>query len=876
MKNLHGPYLNKNDFFSFKKNEKERSLNEHSILAYILTNPDGSIVETNHVAENMFGYSKNEFHSLSKNKLFNNADNAIEFASDKPDQYRPVTIEATGIKKNGECFPIELTSVIYAEPDGEVKASILVYDLSKQGYKENDRTGKSNHEPDFKQVIESITDGFFTLDNDWIITYWNTEIEKISGIKKETIVGKSFLDFFKNIGNLKLYSECSRAKRENISIRFEEFYESSCIWIEIDAYPSETGLTVFCKNITDQKTAEAAMKISNERYNMVVKATNDLVWDWDILTGEIYRSCDGVKRVYGHSSNESIKTNELWAANIHPEDRESVEQQISYYISSENESSFNFEYRYKTEDGNYNYINDKGHIIRNNLGIVIRMIGAARNITAQKQAARKIEESEQRYKMFLQQSTEGIWRIEFDEAKPISTSVEEMISYCMSNAYLAESNDAFAKMYGYENAEQIIGIPLNVLMPEENPVNIEYLRKFFSNNFKVENEISYECDKDGNRLTFINNMVGVIEGGMIKRAWGTQRNITDQKKVEESLLASEEQYRYLFNNNPSCIFIWNLETLKVIEANEAAIELYGYSRKEFLQLSVLDLRPKEDQADFLAMVKIAQQNETYKKTKTWRHIIKNGDSIFMEISSHNINYKGERAVLAIGNNVTDKIQLENSLNEERQIRQKQITDAVLTGQERERSELGEELHDNINQILASTRLYIECALKDDNIRKDLLEKGRVLLDSAMKEIRKLSRTLLPPSLGEVSLLEALNDLTNDTLQAGQINIKKDWEDFTENGLSQKLRLTIFRIVQEQLSNVYKHAKAKNVMICLERKEGSIRLSIKDDGVGFNILTKRTGVGLRNITSRAEVNNGTVSIDSTPGKGCEMVVEFLIK
>jgi len=876
MKNLPGPYLHKNDFFSYRGSEKQKSLNDSSILAYILTSTDGTILETNHVAENMFGYSKNEFYSLNRNELFDHTDEDIKFALNNPEHHRPVTIGANGIKKNGEYFPIELTSVIYTESNGEVKTSTLVYDLSKRLYKEKKVHFKKIHEPDFKQVIESITDGFFTLDNDWIITYWNTEIEKISGIKKETIVGKSFLDFFKNIGNLKLYSECSRAKRENISIRFEEFYESSCIWIEIDAYPSEKGLTVFCKNISEQKTAEAAMKASNERYNLVVKATNDLVWDWDIITGEIYRSCDGVKRVYGHSSNESIKTNELWAANLHPQDRDRIEDQLAHYISSENESSFNFEYRYKTEEGNYNYINDKGYIIRNSLGIVIRMIGAARNITEQKQAARNIEESEQRYKMFVQQSTEGIWRIELDEAKPISSPVEEMISYCMTNAYLAESNDAFAKMYGYESAEKIIGIPLNVLMPAKNPVNIEYLRRFFTNNFKVENEISYECDKDGNKLCFLNNMVGVVEAGMIKRAWGTQRNITEQKKAEELLSASEKQYRYLFNNNPSCIFIWDPATLQIMEVNQAAIELYGYSKKEFLQLTVLDIRPAEEQAKFLELVKVIKQHDTYKKTATWRHLNKNKESIFIEISSHNITYNGAKAVLSIGNNVTEKLQLENSLNEERQIRQKQITDAVLTGQERERSELGEELHDNINQILASTRLYIECAIKDENIRKDLLEKGRVLLDSAMKEIRKLSRTLLPPSLGEVSLLEALDDLTNDSLQVGNVIIKKDWKNFIETGLCQKLKLTIFRIVQEQLNNVYKHAKARNVVISLERHECSIKLSIKDDGIGFNVLTKRTGVGLRNITSRAEVNNGTVHINSAPGKGCKIVVEFLIK
>lgn len=873
MKNLHGPFLHKIEYLQYLGEERYKALVENSIHAYFLIDPDGNILETNHVAMKMFGYSKNEFLTLNKHNLFDHTDEHVSIASKKNDSRSYVSFIATGIKKNGEHFPIELSSVIFYESNGEVRTSTMVYDMSKLRHSEMPSFENKKIELDFKPVIESITDGFFTLDNKWIITYWNKEVEILSGIKKEDIVDRSFLEFFKEIGNLKLYSECRRAKRDNVSIRFEEFNEKSKTWIEIDAYPSETGLTVFCKNITEQKTAEAAMKLSNERYDLVVKATNDMVWDWDILTGDIYRNSNGVKRVYGHSNNDQIKTNELWAENIHPDDRENVEQQIAYYLNSENESSFNFEYRYKREDGKYSYINDKGYIIRNELGIVIRMIGAARDITEQKQIARSIEESELRYKMFVQQSTEGIWRIELDEAKPISTPIEEMIGYCMTNAYVAECNDAFARIYGYENAGKIIGIPLHKIMPPENPANYILLENFFTKNFKIEGELSYEYDKEGNEFVFINNMIGIIEGDHIKRAWGTQRNITQQKKAEQLLLASEEQYRYLFNHNPSCIFIWDPETMQILEVNQASVELYGYSRNEFLQLTALDIRPVEYHEKFMKMIKMDRQLGVHKKTITWLHITKKGESIYMEISSHKIVYNGKEVILAIGNNVTDKIQLEKNLGEERRIQQQQITDAVISGQEKERSELAEELHDNINQLLASTRLYIDCALKDPNSREDLLDKGRVLLDSAMQEIRKLSKTLLPPSLGKVSLLEALDDLINERRILNPISIIKNWKGFDESGMDQKIKLTIYRIVQEQLNNIYKHAEAKNIIISLEKDDRQIILVVKDDGIGFNTNTKRPGVGLRNIRSRAEVNNGTVLIESTPGEGCELTVQF---
>jgi len=230
-------------------------------------------------------------------------------------------------------------------------------------------------------------------------------------------------------------------------------------------------------------------------------------------------------------------------------------------------------------------------------------------------------------------------------------------------------------------------------------------------------------------------------------------------------------------------------------------------------------------------------------------------------------------VLALGKDVTEKVLLENSLAEEREIRQQQITDAVITGQEKERSQLGEELHDNINQILATTRLYIECALAEDNPRPDLVKESKLLLEKAMAEIRKLSKTLLPPSLGEIGLLEALNELIENIMETNRLYIDKRWEGFPENLLNEKLRLTIFRIVQEQLNNVTKHAKATQVIIELKKINDEVHLLVKDDGIGFNPAIKRSGLGLRNMTSRAEVNNGTVHIESNPGAGCELSVVF---
>jgi PAS domain S-box-containing protein len=365
---------------------------------------------------------------------------------------------------------------------------------------------------------------------------------------------------------------------------------------------------------------------------------------------------------------------------------------------------------------------------------------------------------------------------------------------------------------------------------------------------------------------------GNEEEKTIERARNILAIILENKMSEGLLKISVESYRYLFNNNPSSIIIWDISTLKIIEVNETATAVYGYPREEFLQLTVNDIFPPGEENIILE-----KQGSHINLTNPvqCRHITKTGTRIITELSLHTIIYNYKKAMLALGNDVTEKIQLENSLIEERKIRQQQITDAVITGQEKERVEIGQELHDNINQILATSKIYLEFALKNVKKQPELILESKILTERAMMEIRKLSYSLLPPSLNEIGLLEALNDLVESIESARLIKIKPDWKQFDETILSKKLKLTFFRIVQEQLNNIIKHAHANTAFITVTAKNNTACLEIRDDGIGFDPSKRKTGVGLKNIISRSEVNNGTVNIISKPGEGCVLTVCFIL-
>lgn len=145
----------------------------------------------------------------------------------------------------------------------------------------------------------------------------------------------------------------------------------------------------------------------------------------------------------------------------------------------------------------------------------------------------ELQSSESRYKSFVAHSTEGIWRFELEKPVSIRLTIGEQIKRYFKYAYLAECNDAMAKMYGYSSAREIVGMRLKDFLLESDRENIEYLEAFINSGYRLSNAESHEKDKDGNDRYFENSFVGEIEDGYLKRAWGVQKDITDRKEIEQ-------------------------------------------------------------------------------------------------------------------------------------------------------------------------------------------------------------------------------------------------------------------------------------------------------------------------------------------------------
>ncbi|MBV9495451.1 MAG: PAS domain S-box protein [Acidobacteria bacterium] len=168
----------------------------------------------------------------------------------------------------------------------------------------------------------------------------------------------------------------------------------------------------------------------------------------------------------------------------------------------------------------------------------------ARILEPREDLNRALRESDERYRAFMANTTEAIWRFELDQPIPTSLSPDEQIDLCYQYGFLAECNDAMATMYGFQRGEELFGARLGDLLIRDDPKNVEYLRAFIASGYRLTDAESTEVDRDGNTKHFVNNLIGIIENGLIVRAWGTQRDITDQRRSEDEvadLLEREQQ-----------------------------------------------------------------------------------------------------------------------------------------------------------------------------------------------------------------------------------------------------------------------------------------------------------------------------------------------
>lgn len=355
-------------------------------------------------------------------------------------------------------------------------------------------------------------------------------------------------------------------------------------------------------------------------------------------------------------------------------------------------------------------------------------------------------------------------------------------------------------------------------------------------------------------------------------------DMTDQVVMQEKLMKSIERHEYVNEATSDAIYDWNFTSGKLFTSARFE-ELFGYTEKQVsIRHRLRHIHP-EDVAKFKEVVFQSLRNETSDKWEV-EYRLQAADGTFKSLLDKAFiirhTQKVTRVIGAL-QDITAQKELQQKLVNQEKKSKREFIKSVIETQEKERRGLSVELHDNVNQILASCKLMLEVALDNGPNAKMLTEKTYQSIQLVINEIRKISHHLNPSAIADVGLVEAIEQMIEKINLSGKLFVRFEVEEQTGlKALQEQDTITILRIVQEQLTNILKHAKAANIFISLRVENELIKLLIKDDGVGFDVEKCKKGLGLRNIYHRVEYYSGTMDIESSAGKGCALRITLNTK
>lgn len=437
------------------------------------------------------------------------------------------------------------------------------------------------------------------------------------------------------------------------------------------------------------------------------------------------------------------------------------------------------------------------------------------------------------------------------------------------DARLLFMNKSFASFFSLD--QEAIGKNVLSMVPHEISTYLEVV----SRNVLATGEPFNSREKynkiDGTETTFWISIFPVPAVSERRMLGGYALDVTQQMKAQEELKSVNERLFNFSTITKDAIWEWDIRSGKIAR-NKVLVDLIGYTfaNSKSLNWWLRRVHP-DDRVKVRDIVRQVLKNRELSWEAEYRFQTASGEYIVV-FNRGFIFYDNNEPVKIIGsiNDISKVRQLEERLIAEKAQKQKDLTDTIFAVQEKERTRIGQELHDNVNQILGASKLFLsllKTASEEDEKMKAKISSHLVM---AIEEIRKLSREMVTPRLTENGLIASINSLVNDLKCTQVINILFLHHDDVEM-ISQAKKVTLFRIIQEQVKNTLKYSKARNLWITLKVADNRVQLVIEDDGVGFDTQKNRTGIGISNIYERSRFYNGKMVLKSSPGNGCKMKV-----
>lgn len=836
-------------------------------------------LDVNQMALMQYGYTRDEFLAMKITDIrpAEDAERLIESISEMPSSVRRSGVWVHR-RKNGDLIEVEITSSPMRSigPDARL---VLARDITEtrraEAAREQAEASLREALSDLNTLLNNCPFGVVEMDRNFRITRWTGFAEKIFGWSAEEVVGKHPFEFpiihSDDRGHVeRVFDSLPTVGQKSVSSfnrnNTKDGRSISCEWINsvlVDGQGRPSKVLSLVTDVTARVKAQEDLRASEERLALVLKASNDGLWDWNMETGEIYWS-PRYHDILGDPDQRLTPSFAEWERMVHPDDREKVLEHLNQHL--EKKSQYDIEYRHLHRDGHYRWFRAKGQAVWNDQGRAVRMAGSLSDITDRRLAEELVLENAEKYRLLVETTDTGYLVIGLDGT-------------------VLDANQRYVQLSGHQSLDEILGrTPLEWTSPADTERNNTAIRLAGKQGSIRGFEVDY-VDRSG-RVTPVEINATVVASGQGPRMLCLIRDITERRRTQAAI--AEWKARYETASAASRQLVYELDTdTDLVRWGAPCEPIFGLPADSLSTLGAWEARVHPDDLTTYQAARNAATAGDHRPNLEYRVRHADGTYITVEDTARLVPGDGGRGAQLVGfvTDVTERARAREELS--RHARELARSNAEL---ERFAYVASHDLQEPLRMVISFTQLLSQrYSGKLDSDADEFIafavegaERMRRLIDDLLTYSRVSSgpRTLAPVS-ARAAAERALANLHASVTESGAV---VRVENLPESILADSTHLTL--VFQNLIGNAIKFRRPNTppeVVVRGEAAASGWKISVSDNGIGidpkhrdrvfhmFQRLNPRSqyagnGIGLTICRRIVEDMGGQITFESTPQQG----------
>lgn len=600
-------------------------------------------------------------------------------------------------------------------------------------------------------------------------------------------------------------------------------------------------------DISDRKTAQARLAESETLFREIAENSPSGIVLLDKFFRFKYISASA-RRITGYAEEEVIGRDP--ADFTHPADMSVLGKQLRDLVNTPGKV-FSAQYRFLYSDGKWHTVESTFSNLLHLKDVEVISVNF-RDITMLKNTQQDLEEREETFNRLFHESSEPV--------------------LLLDGIHFIDCNEATVKKLGFIFKEELLHRSPWEISPLRQPdgsTSRQKARRMIKQALeKGYNHFEWQHKRADGSLFMVEVMLTPILLRGRQLFYTVWHDISDREKARETLQQTlKELSDHKYALDIATIVSFSDPQGNITYVNENFEKLYGYSKKEIIGVNHNILNSGVHPPAFWKQFWETIRNGTVMRAEVCNKA-KNGTLHWADTTIIPfLNEKGKPyQFLAIRTDITEKRKLERELKERERLEQIRNTETALEAQERERNYLGQELHDNVNQILVGTKLILSVVAEDPDKHREVLNSSILNIQHAIEENRRLSHSLATPDLSLASLPKQIREMALEMFFHQSVKLSFRTRGFREDRLDDRKKITLYRIAQEQCTNIIKYARASRVEFRLTMRKDQVVMQISDNGAGMEQGKNTDGIGIRNMKGRLSIYDGQLEVESSPGNG----------